>query len=212
MLPSLMAEQIPSRRWTQVSGRRVQAHPSILAKGNILISSPLPDWLTANPPILERFEKLGVFAGTKHRHPNHVLVNEYLPGQGIMPHEDGAAYSPVVATVSLGGSIVLDIKEKPITESAAGGESEVREPRAWRILQEPGSLLVTVREAYTSLLHGISYIIEDTELGPETVANWSLLQNAEAFSNGVNHRQTRISLTYRDVLKVSKLGGILGRK
>lgn len=44
--------------------------------------------------------------------PNHVLVNEYLPGQGIMPHEDGAAYRPVVATVSLGSAAVVEFWPK----------------------------------------------------------------------------------------------------
>lgn len=29
--------------------------------------------------------------------PNHVLVNAYQPGQGIMPHEDGPLYHPAVA-------------------------------------------------------------------------------------------------------------------
>ena len=41
-----------------------------------------------------------------------MLVNEYLPGQGIMPHEDGGAYWPVVGTVSLGGVVVLDVYKR----------------------------------------------------------------------------------------------------
>ena len=32
--------------------------------------------------------------------PNHVLVNEYLPGQGIMPHTDGPLFHPTIATVN----------------------------------------------------------------------------------------------------------------
>ena len=65
------------------------------------------------------------------QHPNHVLINEYSAGQGIMvvehfsvekkkcnqtymefsliqPHEDGPLYSPVVTTVSLGSHTLLD--------------------------------------------------------------------------------------------------------
>lgn len=42
------------------------------------------------------------------RRPNHVLINEYLPGQGIMPHTDGNAFNPLISTVSLGGSTMLD--------------------------------------------------------------------------------------------------------
>jgi alkylated DNA repair protein alkB family protein 6 len=142
-----------------------------------------------------------------------VLVNEYAPGEGIMPHEDGPAYSPVVATVSLGGAVVLDLYAK---EEARGCEKEDEEGRCkpvWRILQEPGSLLVTVGEAYVTLLHGIAPVAVDEDLGPSTVANWSLLGDAGKFDGGRNVRETRTSLTYRDVLKVSKLGiGILGRR
>ena len=34
--------------------------------------------------------------------PNHILLNEYLPGQGIIPHIDGDLFYPTIATVSLG--------------------------------------------------------------------------------------------------------------
>ena len=35
-------------------------------------------------------------------HINHVLVNEYRAGEGIMPHQDGPLYTPAVAIASLG--------------------------------------------------------------------------------------------------------------
>jgi alkylated DNA repair protein alkB family protein 6 len=138
------------------------------------------------------------------------LINEYKPGEGIMLHEDGAAYSPVVATVSLGASLVLDIWDK-----RKDGEGDIgeKDKAGLRILQESGSLLITTGDAYTSLLHGISPITKDEDLREETVVNWSLLGNKAKFEGGVNERGTRISLTYRDVLKVSKVGiGILGRR
>lgn len=43
--------------------------------------------------------------------PNHVLINEYLSGQGINPHSDGPAFTPLIATISLGGSVLLDFCE-----------------------------------------------------------------------------------------------------
>ncbi len=149
-----------------------------------------------------------------------------------MPHEDGPAYAAVVATVSLAGSIVLDLYEKrsrqeDVNKEDVNGEDgkedrtsedierdEHGRPIAtWRILQEPGSLLVTTGEAYETLLHGISPITRDTHLGPNTVANWELLGGKERFADGVNERKTRISLTYRDVLKVSKISiGMLGKR
>lgn len=73
-------------------------------------------------------QELGIWDDAPHGVPNHVLVNEYRPGEGIMPHEDGPAYYPMVATVSLGAPIVLDIFEK--------GEEGLGEAR-YRIVQEP---------------------------------------------------------------------------
>ncbi len=80
----------------------------------------------------------------------------------------------------------------------------------WRILQEPRSLLITTQSLYTDYLHGIADLTEDTGLGADTIANWSLLRSPEAFATTRNIRETRISLTYRDVLKISKVGDKLG--
>jgi alkylated DNA repair protein alkB family protein 6 len=165
--------------------------------------------------VAERFDRLGLFKDAKHGAANHVLVNEYAPGEGIMPHEDGPAYSPIVATVSLGGTVVLDLyaKKEDAGEAEMQEESGSREKPTWRILQESGSLLVTTGEAYVTLLHGISPVTVDEDLGPQTIANWGLLGEPEHYDGGRNVRETRTSLTYRDVLKVSKVGiGMLGRR
>ena len=65
-------------------------------------------------------------------------------------------------------------------------------------------------DLYTDYLHGIEEVYEDVNLGEESVVNWSLLEDSRMFSTGQHIRQTRTSLTYRDVLKVSKAGGKLG--
>jgi alkylated DNA repair protein alkB homolog 6 len=141
-------------------------------------------------------QKLGLWANAPHSAPNHILVNEYTPGQGIMAHTDGPAYYGLVATVSLGGAIVLDLE--------ARGEGE--KGRVYRILQERRSLLVTTQALYGEYMHGIAERAVDEDLGPGSVANWGLLGDPKAFEDGINERETRISLTYRDVLKVSKVG------
>lgn len=125
-----------------------------------------------------------------------------------MPHKDGPAYHPVVCTVSLGSSLCLDIhgsKEDGATE----------EKPSWRILLEPRSLLITSGDLYSNYLHGIAEIKQDVDLGPTTVANWDLLGSPDEISTSHNERQTRTSLTYRDVLKVAKLNtklGIFGKR
>lgn len=128
-------------------------------------------------------------------------MNEYAPGQGIFPHEDGSAYHPVVATVSLGSHIVLDIYAKKPHKS---GEREEK-PR-WRILQEPRSLLITTAALYRDHLHGIAETDVDEDLNEEGVVNWGLVGGREDFEDGVKKREVRVSLTFRDVLKVKKLG------
>jgi alkylated DNA repair protein alkB family protein 6 len=167
----------------------------------------MPPWLAT--PVVERISSLGIFEGAPHG-INHCLINEYLPGQGIMPHEDGDAYFPVVATVSLGGSLVLDVTEK----RKAGDDVDPTgsdEPKRWRIVQEPRSLLLTTGSAYTDTLHGIAEITEDSDLTSETVANWSLLGDQAVIeaNGGCNKRTDRVSLTYRDVKKVSNVASKL---
>ncbi|KAF1350890.1 hypothetical protein BDV97DRAFT_376528 [Delphinella strobiligena] len=204
-------DALPLNRWITLSHRRLQAHPSVLSQKNTLLDAALPKWLSE--PIVSRFHALGLFDDSPHRVPNHVLINEYKQGEGIMPHEDGAAYHPIVATVSLGASIVLDIHDKRNENDGDSRPVTHPSPR-WRILQEPRSLLITTGQTYKDLLHGIAEVDVDEDLTPDTVANWNLLGDAQIFvENGSrNVRTTRISLTYRDVLKVSKAGSwMLGK-
>ncbi|KAH0596152.1 hypothetical protein MHUMG1_06013 [Metarhizium humberi] len=178
----------PKPRWKQLTHRRLQTWPSDLVQ-NRLLDSPLPEWL--ENPVVSRILSLStvksdggskagpdlepghIFAQSPHRRPNHVLINEYPPGVGIMAH-----------------------KLNPVP--------------AWRILQEPRSLLITTDDLYTDYLHGIADIEEDLDLSADTIVNWSTLRCSQQFADGRNVRQTRTSLTYRDVLKVSRMGNKLG--
>lgn len=137
------------------------------------------------------------FAKSPHGKPNHCLINEYQPGIGIMPHTDGPAYFPVVATVSLGAPIVLDIHERKIDNMS------VNMPE-FRILQEPRSLLITTGRLYTDYLHGIANQEQDGDLGPSSIANWSRLGRPELYKDGGYDRRVRTSLTFRDVPQVVK--------
>ncbi|KAI1393457.1 uncharacterized protein F4822DRAFT_13786 [Hypoxylon trugodes] len=198
----------PKPRWKQLTHRRLQTWPSDLVNDK-LMDAPLPTWL--NDPIVPRLKSFhispdnnsDIFSDSPHQRPNHVLINEYPPGIGIMPHKDGAAYHPVVCTVSLGASLCLNIY-KPKDDGTLEPEP------AWRILQEPRSLLITTSALYHDFLHGIADVTEDIELSGSTITNWDLLRSPDEFANGCNVRKIRTSLTYRDVMKVSKLGGKLG--
>lgn len=119
-----------------------------------------------------------------------------------MPHEDGEAYAPVVATVSLGAALCLDIYPKTRdAESSKNNNTVAQYALPTRILQERRSLLVTMGDAYTEVRHGIAALEVDERLDAASVANWGLLGESSA---GTNVRGTRVSLTYRDVVKVSR--------
>ncbi len=69
--------------------------------------------------------------------PNTCLINEYLPGQGIMAHEDGPRYWPHVLTLSLGSPATLVFHSK-LNPNEIG---TAREPVMKMILQ-PRSLVI----------------------------------------------------------------------
>lgn len=84
----------PKPKWKQLTHRRLQIWPSDLVKNHTLIDAPLPQWL--EDPVVSRLlsipssatdGKHNVFSDGPHRRPNHVLINEYPPGVGIMPHK-----------------------------------------------------------------------------------------------------------------------------
>ncbi|KAF4457532.1 alkylated DNA repair protein alkB like 6 [Fusarium austroafricanum] len=182
----------PKPRWKQLTKRRLQTWPSDLVN-NKLLDAPLPAWL--QDPVVSRllslpaqdFETGHIFEKSPHKKPNH----------------DGSAYFSVVCTVSLGASLCLNLHRSK-------DDGALDPVPTWRILQEPRSLLITTDQLYTDYLHGIADIEEDVDLDVGTVANWDLLRSPGAYASGRNVRQTRTSLTYRDVLQVSKVANKLG--
>jgi alkylated DNA repair protein alkB homolog 6 len=64
--------------------------------------------------------------------------------------------------------------------------------------------LITTGQVYTDYLHEIEEITIDQDLSENTIVNWSLLSDAEQWKGNIE-RKTRISLTFRDVLKVIKV-------
>jgi alkylated DNA repair dioxygenase AlkB len=75
---------------------------------------------------------------------DHLLVNEYLPGQGIGLHSDYEPFDRTVASLSLLSACVMDFRH-PST-----GRRE-------RLLLQPCSLLVLSDEARYTSQHGIAH-------------------------------------------------------
>nr|ACL54471.1 unknown [Zea mays] len=144
-------------------------------------TAAVPSWLTR---ITDRIcQWTGLFPSAI----NHVLINEYHPNQGIMPHQDGPAYYPVVAIISLASPVVINftphqkLKEQQDTDpqdllahelpspaetenngsgSQERGATNESDPSSSSLMLMPCSLLIFKDQAYTDYLHGI----QDSEL------------------------------------------------
>ncbi|CAK9020247.1 Alpha-ketoglutarate-dependent dioxygenase alkB homolog 6 (Alkylated DNA repair protein alkB homolog 6), partial [Durusdinium trenchii] len=110
--------------------------------GPPFVPEVLPSWLDALCAAVSH-------AAKKSPRANHVLVNHYQPGQGILPHTDGPAYSPWAAVLSLGSAAVFEFWRDHA--HAASGEASVL-----AVLLPPRSLLVFSEDAYCHHLHGLA--------------------------------------------------------
>ncbi|KAF9450522.1 hypothetical protein P691DRAFT_725890 [Macrolepiota fuliginosa MF-IS2] len=218
----------PRQKWKQLANRRLQIWEGgeITKKG--LLPQSLPSYLTVYPNLVERLRVTGAFANSLHQEPNHVILNEYHPGQGIMPHEDGPKYFPAVATISLGSHAAFNYyRYKPNhLEPGDVQDKVIDQDPVLSVLLEPRSLIVSLGDMYTSYLHGIDPVKEDrilpfipsTGLQPSEsqelvtppfgvfIGNWDLLGDEDTkritMSGGILQRGTRYSLTCRDVERV----------
>ncbi|XP_034187901.1 putative RNA/DNA demethylase ALKBH6 [Osmia lignaria lignaria] len=181
----------PLPKWTQLSHRRLQnwggiPHP----KG--MIAEEIPSWLTK---YVDKVSSCNVFE--KGKLPNHVLINEYLPGQGIMAHSDGPLFHPIVTTISCGSHTLLEFYKR--LDSTQQHEQNLE----FSFLLEPRSLLILQGDLYHNYLHSIAE--KDTDVVSKlTMKNLSIC--GEEFSEGqLLKRGVRLSLTIRHVPKTSKL-------
>ena len=135
---------------------------------------------------MNRISSLRLFEG---KTANHVLVNEYLSGQGIMPHEDGPLFFPCISTISLASHTVLTLQSKK-------GHQVTDRQLQTSLLLEPRSLLVMRDDAYTSYLHGIDPVTQDV-LTHASIANLSRCPGRQ--EGDVVQRTRRVSCTIRYV-------------
>ena len=96
-------------------------------------------------------------------------------------------------------------------------EAQTEAPPVWRLLLEPRSLFVLGEGLYRECLHEIANIAEDEMLEPygtgRGLANWTLLGEESRETLGKNagrlQRQTRVSVTLRDVWKMRDFGKLV---
>ncbi|KAK0168380.1 hypothetical protein PV327_002188 [Microctonus hyperodae] len=182
----------PQPKWTQLSHRRLQnwggiPHP----KG--MIAEEIPKWLKK---YVDKVSSLNIFENEIV--PNHVLINEYLSGQGIMGHTDGPLFHPIVTTISCGSHTILEFTKRLDTD-----EEQRQIKPEFSILLERKSLLVLRDDLYHNYLHSISEIKADT-ISNNDICNIELCSN-NYIDGELIQRGTRLSLTIRHVPKTSKL-------
>ncbi|PXF49367.1 Alpha-ketoglutarate-dependent dioxygenase alkB-like [Gracilariopsis chorda] len=173
--------------WKRLNNRTLQnwgGLPHI--KG--MLQTPLPPFLL---PLVTQLTDARVFATP----PNHVLINRYLPGQGIHPHVDGPAYKPVAAIISLQAPILMHFYHT--TQHGAVGQ------RAASMLLHPRSLLVLSQHVYHHMFHAIAETTVDHI--DQLVLNATPDQIATTIP-----RQERTSLTVRTSCRT--IPNMLGRK
>jgi len=221
----------PLPKWKQLANRRLQIWGGGMTAKGVLIPEEMPPFVKQYPDIIGRIKATGAFQSSPHGAPNHVIMNEYLPGQGIMPHEDGPAYHPVVATLSLGSHSLFhyyrykpsSTTESPDPTDPCGNRGRAIDPDpVFSVLLEPRSLVITRSSLYQTHLHGIDGVHADVFPPPTGTKSGgaAYIANAEMLSDsatrklvangGALERGARYSLTCRDVARVAS--GLPGLK
>lgn len=149
------------KRRVQHYGYRYDYRERRVTEGSHL--GALPDWLL---PIARRLVADGSFSVM----PDQVIVNEYLPGQGIAPHVDcEPCFGDTIASVSLGSACLMEFRKV--------GQDERLEH-----MLDPRSLLIFSGEARYAWKHGIA------------------ARKTDVVDGAKRPRARRISLTFRSVV------------
>jgi alkylated DNA repair protein alkB homolog 6 len=181
------------KHWIQLSGRKSCYHGGVITKKGVLIMSDIPHWLSLVTTAISSLTDAGCPLFGCGETANHVLINAYQPGEGIMPHQDGPLYYPVVAILSLSSPAILQFHSRAVDTS---DQASLPKPSLLAsVLLQPRSMLVFKDAAYTQCNHGIDEVY--TDIVDESVMN----KTSDDTVCKLVRREQRISLTCRRVLK-----------
>lgn len=199
-------ERTPKPKWTQLLNRRLINYGGI-PHPNGMLAEEIPEWLQT---YVDKINNLSIFENQK---ANHVLVNEYRPGQGIMPHTDGPLFYPTISTISCGSHTVLEFtKREPLSGSSddkaerddvsENVETSSKREVLFKLILEPRSLLILKDTLYHNYLHSISEVEQDILC--DRICNYENCESSYKMGDCLK-RGTRISLTIRNVPKTTKM-------
>ncbi|KAH0834082.1 hypothetical protein J3R83DRAFT_11366 [Lanmaoa asiatica] len=196
-----------------------------IVQKNVLFRKEMPPFLNSYPNVIGRLTETEAFESSPHKEPNHVILNEVsgMRPSHHMPHEDGPMYYPVVGTVSLGSPTVFhyyaynaENNQTPYDVARADSGRTIHLKPVLSVFLEPRSVIITTGDLYASHLHGIDEVTHDVFLGDGRLrcpsgeevllSNWRIVRAEDMRDvlryGGTLRRQTRFSLTCRDVEKV----------
>lgn len=163
-----LLSQIDQQSWLMDLKRRVQHYGykydyKSRAIGNDSYLGPLPEWLSS---LSKKLHDNRIFPSV----PDQIIVNEYLPGQGISAHIDCVpCFADTIASLSLGSPCVMEFSNLKIGEKKS-------------ILLEDRSLIVLSGPARYEWQHAIPARKSDIINGIKT------------------DRARRVSLTFRNII------------
>lgn len=129
---NFLLSQIDHQPWLTDLKRRVQHYGykydyKARTVGNDAYLGLLPDWCSS---LSKKLHDDGIFPST----PDQVIVNEYLPGQGISAHIDCVpCFADTIASLSLGSPCIMDFTNPKTGEK----KSLALEDRSLIILSGP---------------------------------------------------------------------------
>ncbi|XP_052723107.1 uncharacterized protein LOC108345894 isoform X2 [Vigna angularis] len=225
--------EAPASKWKMLKNRRLQNWGGVVHEKGLLPQVYEKKWHTRKvPPWLTNltqkiYDESGLFPSAM----NHVLINEYQHNQGIMPHQDGPAYFPVVAILSLGSPVVMDFTpharfkqdsqdgiEKD-SDFEIGKDEWLDDHHPFSVLLMPRSLLIFKDKAYSDYLHGIkdcaihcyNGAVNETQALKYKESDGDLFNLEDALDTtgkeeykNISRTSSRVSLTCRLVPKVHK--------
>lgn len=163
-----LLSQIDQQAWLTDLKRRVQHYGykydyKARIVGNDAYLGSLPDWLSS---LSKKLHDDGIFPSV----PDQVIVNEYLPGQGISAHIDCVpCFADTIASLSLGSPCIMEFSNSKTSEKKS-------------IVLEDRSLIVLSGPARYEWQHAIPARKSDIIDGVKT------------------ERARRVSLTFRNVI------------
>lgn len=176
----------PTQRWTKLRNRSLQQWGGKVTINGLVNIESIPQYMNC---CIERVQSMNIFIDNDIQ-PNHVLLNQYLPAQGISPHMDGPLYTPLVTILSLQSTVMLKFYGRLPNGSQLNHH-------LYSVLCEPRSLLVFSDDIYCNMWHAIDMSAHD--IVDHRTINRHLLNKSYQVGDTVKRDNTRYSLTMRHV-------------